>query len=159
MKRIKVSENFYLDEFIHPNIYNQWGERSKRYLNPKLVDLVQSLRNVFGSITINNWATGGNFINSGLRDFKDPLGGKLNRSGHYYGNCADLKFGSTTIKTVHELIMSNQELYKAYFHMFLMAPAYSDMPLAIVERFNGNVELVVADCIKFNDTDLSPENF
>ena len=48
MKRIEVSENFYLDEFIHPVIYKQFKSASIWYLNPQLVKLVQIIREHYG---------------------------------------------------------------------------------------------------------------
>ena len=108
--RIKVSDNFYLDEYVHPDIYKQFKGISIKYLNPKLIKLVQYLREAYGApITINNWYNGGNFINSGLRDYKNPLG-KLNRSRHYYGLCADLK--TKNIKSLQNYVYKNREFLR-----------------------------------------------
>jgi len=121
MARIKLTENFYLDEFIHPDIYKQFGARSQLYINPILVELCQEIRENWGEpISINTWNAGGNFINSGLRDYKNPLNGRLNRSRHYYGLCADMK--TRDIKGLQEHIYKNREKY------------YS-LGLRVIERF------------------------
>lgn len=49
----------------------------------------------------------------------------------------------------HKDKMSNQALYKAYFHKFVMAPAKFDTPCAIIEKFNGDIEFVSGDCLRF----------
>lgn len=122
MKRIKISENFYLDEFIHPEIYHRFGGDSKLYLSPNLVFLVQAIRTKYGKpISINTWATGGVRKNSGLRDYKNPLNGRLNRSRHYYGLCADMV--CSDIKELQNHVNDNLE----YYHK---------LGLRVVENFN-----------------------
>jgi hypothetical protein len=109
---MKVSKNFDLKEYTHPEIYKIFGDKSVIYINPQLFKLVQEIRNRWGKpITINNWHTGGRFINSGLRDYKNPLG-KLNRSRHYYGLCADLK--TSDIKGLQQHVADNAD----YYHNF-----------------------------------------
>jgi len=110
MKRIKVSKNFFLDEVIHPNIYNRFKGMSTKYINKELIILLQLIRDNYGEpIYINTWATGGVLINSGLRDYKTPLGGKLNRSRHYYGLCLDLH--TKDIKALQKHIYENRDKY------------------------------------------------
>ena len=109
MSRIQVSENFYLDEFIHPVIYKQFKGKSIWYLNPQLPKLVQEIRKTYGEpIYINTWFNGGDLKNSGLRDYKNPLG-KLNRSRHYYGLCADLH--TKDIKKLQQHVADNADYY------------------------------------------------
>jgi len=106
---MKVSKNFDLKEYTHPEIYKRFGDQSKLYINPQLFVLVQAIRDRWGKpITINNWHNGGRFINSGLRDYKNPLG-KLNRSRHYYGLCADLK--TDDIKVLQNHLSTNAQYY------------------------------------------------
>lgn len=111
MSRIKLTDNFYLDEFIHPEIYKQFGSQSTKYISTKLVDLVQFIREDYGeAIFINTWFTGGGLKNSGLRDYKNPLGGKLNRSRHYYGLCGDLH--TKDIKRLQEYVYNNRYMLR-----------------------------------------------
>jgi hypothetical protein len=142
MTRSKISDNFYLDEFIHPEIYHRFGTNSKLYLSPQLVELVQAIRTKYGKpIYINTWANGGRFKNSGLRDYKNPLGGKLNRSRHYYGLCADLH--AEDIKELQNHVNDNLE----YYHK---------LGLRVVENFaftkswlHVSVEWTALDVVKF----------
>lgn len=111
--RVQLTDNFYLDEFIHPNIYKRFGKISTKYISKELVDLVQLIRDKYGKpIYINTWYNGGNLKNSGLRDYKTPLGGKLNRSRHYYGLCADLH--CEDIKELQKHIYDNRQMYQHF---------------------------------------------
>ncbi len=84
MKRIKVSDNFYLDEFINPVTYNKFGVKSQRYIRPELIKIAQMIRSYTGlSCEINNWATGGAYEESGLRDFTTSTGATY--SAHKFG--------------------------------------------------------------------------
>ena len=142
MTRVKISDNFYLDEFIHPEIYHRFGANSKLYLSSDLVDLVQAIRSKYGKpININTWATGGARKNSGLRDYKNPLGGRLNRSRHYYGLCVDMV--CSDIKGLQNHIDENKE----YYHK---------LGLRVIENFNHtptwchvSVEWTGLDVVKF----------
>jgi hypothetical protein len=122
-ERIKISDNFYLDEFIHPEIYKRFGKNSTVYLNQKLIEIVELLRKGFNEernmifkspkvgFVINNWGTGGKFINSGVRDFFNPHK-KGSRSRHYYGLCADLKLtGGIDEKELYLHILKYKEFY------------------------------------------------
>lgn len=101
-ERILISENFYLDEFIHPDIYFKFGRNSVVYLNKELVKMVELIRKGFNEarklkdpqakevgLYLNNWATGGNLKNCGLRYMYNPHK-KGSHSRHYYSFCADL---------------------------------------------------------------------
>lgn len=59
MKRIKISKNFYLDEFVPRVTYNKWGEKSMWFLDDRLVLLAQFFRDYFSApMLINNWGVG-----------------------------------------------------------------------------------------------------
>lgn len=56
MERIKVSENFFLDEYIDPYTYFNTKDNGLSLMDPKIFSIVQKLRELKGSfITINNW--------------------------------------------------------------------------------------------------------
>lgn len=128
MNRIKVSNNFYADEFLNPYLYFEIWQRGgdeliKRYLNPVLINLAQQIRTLHGgSATINNWWAhheivqvgsvktiiihGDPFINSGLRFLSMPhKKGSLSR--HYFNMALDLKFGVKAKTVYDEVILPN----------------------------------------------------
>ena len=43
MKRIKVSNNFSLDEFINRTTYERFGAKSQRYIRQELIQIAQTL--------------------------------------------------------------------------------------------------------------------
>ncbi len=60
MTRIKVSDNFYLDEFIDPWTYYLYGSKSLRYIAPQTIAFTQRVREILEvPCTINNWSNHG----------------------------------------------------------------------------------------------------
>ena len=108
MSKIKVSENFYLDEFIDPTTYNKFGINSLRYIDENIIKAVQYLRTALDMpITVNNWATGGPYQESGLRNFETSTGAKY--SAHKFGKAADLKIGKLTSYEMCNLVKKHEE--------------------------------------------------
>ena len=66
--------------------------------------LVQ-LREKFGPATVNDWAWGGGYTESGLRSF--DFGGIHNRSLHKFGKAFDVKFKNHTAEEVRQYIIDN----------------------------------------------------
>ena len=117
----KASKDFLWEELVHPAIYKRFFERSSLYVNPQLIILLQAIRTNYGKpITINNWHIGGKFKNSGLRDYKNPMG-KLNRSRHYYGLCFDMK--ADDIKALQAHVYDNRDMYY-------------DLGLRVIEKYS-----------------------
>lgn len=112
MKRIKVSDNFYLDEFINPTTYNKFGYKSQRYIRPELIKIAQTIRAFTGkSCTINNWATGGAYKESGLRDFNTGTGASY--SAHKFGAGFDIKIdGMSSVQMAHIIIDNYEDIFK-----------------------------------------------
>lgn len=99
--RVKVSKNFFEDEFVYPG-----GDFAK--VDPKLVTIAQWLRDQLGkSITINNYATGGQYKESGLRDVNTTTGAK--RSAHKEGKAIDIKVSGMSAKDVYEFCLKNSD--------------------------------------------------
>ena len=108
MERIKVSENFYLDEFIDPVTYSRFGAKSQRYIRQEIIKIAQTLRSFSGlSCEINNWATGGAYEESGLRNFETSTGAKY--SAHKFGGSVDIKIGDLDSHEMAKIIIDNYE--------------------------------------------------
>lgn len=108
MKRIKVSDNFYLDEFINPTTYNKFGYKSQRYIRPELIKIAQCIRSYTGlSCEINNWANGGAYEESGLRDFTTSTGASY--SAHKFGAAIDIKIGDLDSFEMAKIIIDNYD--------------------------------------------------
>lgn len=85
---------FKLQELVHPNIYSKWGDRAWEFLDPRILQSADQLREYFGPITINDWHTGGEHVDSGLREWGSTTGALW--SQHKFGRALDLKFKTTT---------------------------------------------------------------
>ncbi len=126
MKRVKVTEDFYLDEFVTPEIYARFGEKSILWVRPEIFNIAQVLHNRFGKVIINNWADNGQrtakdflqlplnvqkryFRESGLRTPDTHTGAKY--SLHKFGCAADFKFTDAEPEEVRIHILTNQRSY------------------------------------------------
>lgn len=107
MNRIKVSNNFYLDEYIPKNIYLSADrpEELISFIDPMLICSDQLLRDIFGPATINNWWDGGERIYSGFRPVNCSIGAQF--SDHKKGMASDKIFKNATPDEVREYIKAH----------------------------------------------------
>lgn len=105
MTRVKISTHFYADEFLHPN------ETDISKIDNKLILVAEWLRNQLGKpVVINNYATGGQYKESGLRDPNTSTGAK--KSAHKIGKAIDIKVVGMTAKEVFDFCLANElQLY------------------------------------------------
>jgi hypothetical protein len=111
MERIKCTKNFYQDEFIY-----EGGDF--HLVDTKLPIIAQWIRDTVGlSVTVNNWATGGQYHESGLRSLTTTTGAK--KSAHKplpehggIGKAIDIKIKGMTGQQMFDWCMIHQiELY------------------------------------------------
>lgn len=95
---------FVIQEWVTPEIYKQWGQRAWEFLDSGILITADQLHERFGPVTINNWHTGGEFHESGLRNFDTPTGAKM--SQHKFGRAGDFKFKNTTPLGAASVIMA-----------------------------------------------------
>lgn len=105
---IKVSNKFYLHEFVSKEIYASWGKRSVWFLDQRLFLLAQFFRDRFGETIINN----NEYNYSGFREPECKVGAKL--SQHRFGRAMDLKFKNATVQEVYKDVIENYDLYKRF---------------------------------------------
>lgn len=107
---MKLSENFHLNEFIDPETYAWFGEKSIWFIDKRVISLAQFIRSRHKKpVTINNWATGGSYKLSGFRPPETTIGGKL--SQHRFGRAIDVKVKGLTPQELYKDITDNQSLY------------------------------------------------
>lgn len=122
--RYKITPNFYLDEFINPETYNRFKERSTRYIRQELVIAVQLFRDIVGKgVTVNDWYNGGGYQESGLRDFETGTGATY--SMHKFGAAADLKVSKMTSYEMAEVVKENWLDFRAAGVRRIENPAYT----------------------------------
>lgn len=77
MKRVKLTANFYLDEFIPKEIYDKYGENSRWFIDYWTVQMAQAVRTFYNfPIVINDWWNGGQRNYSGFRPWDCEVGAK-----------------------------------------------------------------------------------
>jgi hypothetical protein len=108
MNRIKLTENFYLDEFICPEIYSARGAKAISLIDIRIVYAAQFIRDVIGkSIHVNSWWNGGNLHERGLREWNTSTGARW--SQHKYGRAFDFHVDGMTPAQVHAVITQNSQ--------------------------------------------------
>lgn len=106
---MKVSNNFSIEEYVPKAVFTQFGNRCIWFLDPKLIEVVQMLREQYGPITINNWHQAGNYEFSGFRPQWSSVGAAF--SQHRFGRAADLKFNNYTVQEVYADIIDNKRTW------------------------------------------------
>lgn len=114
-KRIQISMNFYLDEYVTKEFYEKWGEKALWWIRPELIAIDQFLRMRFNvPMIINNWWSGGQRSQSGLRYPQATAG--AGDSMHKFGLASDSQFRGKSpafYEEVRDDIVRNFEtLYK-----------------------------------------------
>ena len=116
----KVESNFFVYEFVAPEIWNKWGVSSIRYIQEPIILATQFLRTKTGlPITICDWKSGGTYKDSGTRvkESYDRMYGEeegLNKylatySMHKFCGADDLKIGSLTSKEMADVVKENEK--------------------------------------------------
>lgn len=106
-----VSEHFCIQEFVDPQTFKDRGDSSIGLINRKLIDIAEFVRSKIGKpVTINNWHSGGQFKESGLRNPNTKTGAKL--SQHKLGNAIDCKALGYSGNEWYKFVKDNaKELY------------------------------------------------
>ena len=114
-KRIKLTKNFYLDEFLPRSIYEaagfSWASK-QAMIDERVVLGCQLLRDRFGALVVNNWYTGGERSWSGLRTPDSPYYNRL--SQHTWGRGADPVPLELPAEEIREDIKHNYKHYRQY---------------------------------------------
>lgn len=107
---MQVSKNFDLKEFINKKTWALWGDRSLWFIDQRVVNICQWIRNKTGRcVTVNDWDIGGKHNESGMREFSSITGSGM--SQHKFGRAADIKVEGMESEEVRQLIRENyQEL-------------------------------------------------
>jgi hypothetical protein len=143
MNRIRVSDNFFLDEFIDPRIYSQRGERSIQLIDSRIMFAAQYIREQSGEfMTINNWARGGTLRERGLRLAGTNTGALW--SQHKYGRAIDINIGSWTAKQMFDFVMSHEK-YLVQRQIVTVIEDIRDTPrwLHMDCRYTGQDKIVI----------------
>lgn len=110
---MRLTRNFLLQEFVPPQVFDVYGERSIWFLDQRLITLAQALRDDLGRpVIINNWHSKGRYKESGFRMPHTPTGGAL--SQHKFGRAVDIKVAGMVPEKVRQHLRDNFEIYHAF---------------------------------------------
>ena len=106
------SKHFRIYELVPKHIYNKFGENAWKFIDPRLIEMIDKLKEDFpsGSITINNYHWNGNRNWSGLRTPGSPYYSET--SQHSFGRAVDCLFSKYDIEEVRQYIIASQDVYK-----------------------------------------------
>jgi hypothetical protein len=107
-KRISLTKNLYLDEYIPKELYLQYEKSPNKLmwmLDKRLVDSDQLLRDIFGPVFINNWWRGGDRQWSGIRTVGSPNFNPT--SQHAFGRASDKIFTDADELKIQEYVQKN----------------------------------------------------
>ena len=102
------AKHFKIHELIPPLTYTRFGNtKGWMLLDPKLIMLIDAMRERYGSATCNNYKYGGNRNWSGLRTSDSPYYSAY--SQHSFGRAADLLFNGMTAEEVRQDIIAKPD--------------------------------------------------
>ena len=108
---MKKAKHFKIHELVPPSTFDKFGEKSWQFIDTRLIDLIDALRDEFGSATINNYKFGGNRSESGLRTPDCKF--YKTHSQHSFGRAADLVFKDITASEARRRILENPSKWLA----------------------------------------------
>lgn len=139
---MKVSNNFYLHEFIPIHIYHQYGRKSTWFIRPEIIKLAQFYRDWFDSpMTINNWYWGGPYQERGYRDPHTNTGSKL--SQHKLGAAFDCTIRGISADEVRKEILRNKDEFMKAGLTTLEHPAYAPTWVHSDIRWTGMDDILI----------------
>lgn len=107
---------FGIKELVCPHVYEVWGENSWQFLDKKLLETLDWLRENLGKpIVVNNWAQGGQYSQRGLRCTRCILViekvdlRKVYLSAHIQGQAADFNVAGMTSEEVRQWIIDHAD--------------------------------------------------
>lgn len=105
---MKLNNYFDVREFVPPQIWNKYGERSIWFVDPKLIEIATLYREFFEApIIINNWYIGGKYMYRGYRPPRINVGTEY--SQHKMGRAFDCHSPNITPQEMYKSILDNPE--------------------------------------------------
>jgi hypothetical protein len=109
---MKVSKYFNLEEMVPKAIFKQFGSQAAWFINPRLLDVLDALRQETGArIIVNNWSSGGTMELRGYRPPDCTLGAKY--SMHKLGLAVDISSPDISLECLRKELFFNQSRYIA----------------------------------------------
>lgn len=134
---MKVSKNFYAQEFVPLDYWEEFKEASMAAIDDRIIITVQALRDNIGyPLTINTWHSGGERYESGLRVWGMKNYSVL--SQHTYGRAVDIICDQYLAQELRDHILKNPRKYP---HITRMEDRVSWLHIDLKDTGQGNVVL------------------
>ena len=102
---------FNIKELVSNNVYSVWGEQAWMFFDPDVLNDLDTIRQQWGrGIIINNWSSGGNLSQCGLRSNIDPIV-KEKKSLYLSAHCMSKGFD------LHDTKGSNKALFQLCYDL------------------------------------------
>lgn len=113
---MKKAKHFKIYELVGKRVYSKYGESAWKFIDPKLIDNIDWLRDSLNKkITANTWFWGGRFSQRGLRHnlsaitVKKTLKKSIYLSAHIFGKALDFDVEGMTAKEVRNYIIKHKK--------------------------------------------------
>lgn len=112
---MNVCPNITVKEVVCPHIYQKWGDKAIRFIDPDLIEVLNVIRNKILKcpIVINNgtWKQRGMRCNLCGLVVEKTNNGQPYLTAHLLGKAIDFSCKTYTVPQVHELIKKNADLF------------------------------------------------
>lgn len=103
---MKINQYFDLREFVPPEIWGRYGEKSIWFVDPKVFAIASAYREFFGvPVIVNTWHNGGQLTYRGYRPPDTKIGATF--SQHRFGRAFDCHFVGLTVQEAYKRICDN----------------------------------------------------
>ena len=105
------SKYFKVHELVPKKMYEKYGEKAWRYVDVRLIEMIDKLKEHFnlGTMTINNYFWNGDREWSGIRTPDSP--NYSYGSQHSFANAFDIVFSHYSAEEVRHYIIENRHLF------------------------------------------------
>ena len=110
-----LNTSFIIQEFVPPETYKKYGEKSVWFINPNIVLFLQWIKDNYNGaiVTVNNWYWGGDRKYSGYRPPDCPIG--ADESAHKRSDGVDFIVEGYSPVVIRKLIKDNFKLLNKMF--------------------------------------------
>lgn len=102
-------KHFKIQELVPPHVYEERGDKSWLLLDARSLFTLDTIRDNFGPVVVNNWHSGGDRRWSGLRTPESPYYSPY--SQHTFGRAFDGLLLSYDVEKARSFILANKEKF------------------------------------------------
>lgn len=141
---MKINKYFEIEEFVPPQIFKQYQQKSLWFIDPKIIEIATAYREFFDQpVIINNWYNGGPYSYRGYRPPRVNIGSEY--SQHKFGRAFDCNIGKMTSKEAYEQVTKNFDHFSKYGLTTLENYKFTDGWLHSDCRETGIKTLLIVD--------------